>query len=278
MAEPFDKLEEPKVKQILNQNMWDEWRYLIILYGCTRLQPFSGSAVSFDGYQAILRSTMREFAQNEKVSRFAFPPQLQFEFYKGASKMLEQRLERELGYVKTFKKNSFTYYALTPKGAELAESALAQAVKDAESREISLETMPLPKAILDTLRRDLKERVNRGEVAEKTVNELMDEYEKLEPTGLSPEVVASEPVVIKLKQKTFTVGRVQSDESFPNDRFMSRKHAVIEWTRGQYSISDQNSKNGIYRIENEKRIKIQRETIKPNAIYVLGTTRIIFST
>jgi hypothetical protein len=286
MSELLERLEDPRVKQVLNQNIWDEFRYLIILYACTRLQPFNGNAESFDGFHGILKSTMREFAQNEKVSRFAFPPKLEFEFFKGANKILEQRLENELGYVKTFRKSNFTYYALTPQGVQSAESALTEAVKNAEkqrgtsqtSNEL-LQTMPLPQAILDKIRKDLQDRVNSKQINENTMKELEKEYEELEAVTFTPAATAAEPIKIRLSQQTVTIGRdLGCDKSFPNDRFMSRRHAAIEWSKGQYLMSDLHSKNGTYRIEDSRRISIHNEKVRLDQIYQLGTTRMIFTT
>jgi hypothetical protein len=275
--ELLERLEDPRVKQVLNQNAWDELRYLIILYACTRLQPFNTSAIIFEGSQGLLRSTLRDFAQDEKVSRFAFPPKLQFEFFKGANKMLEHRLENELGYVRTFRKSSFTYYTLTDQGAKVARSGLAEAVKTADSH-VETQTVLLPRAILDKILQDLQERVDAKQISENVSKELKKEYAELEALTSSPEAVVAEPLKIKLSQKTLTIGREQGcDISFPNDRFMSRKHAIVESSKGKHSIIDLHSKNGITRIENSKRVPVQREEIRPDEVYELGTTRLIFT-
>jgi hypothetical protein len=283
MSELLERLAEPRVKQVLNQNIWDEFRYLIILYACTMLQPFNGTAVTFDGSQGLLRSTLRDFAQDERVSRFAFPPKLQFEFYKGANKMLEQRLENDLYYVKSFRKSNFTYYALTDQGVKVAESALAEAVKTADryqtqSVDAGAQTVRLPRAILDKVRENLQNRVKAKEINENTFAQLIKEYEELEALTSSREVIVAQPVKIKLSRGNATIGRDQGcDHSFPDDRFMSRKHAAIEWAKGQYLITDLNSKNGTYRIESKKRINIKQEPVRVNEIYQLGTTRLIFT-
>jgi hypothetical protein len=281
MSELLERLAEPRVKQVLNQNIWDEFRYLIIVYACTMLQPYNGTAVSFDGSQGLLRSTLRDFAQDERVSRFAFPPKLKFEFYKGANKMLEQRLENDLCYVKSFRKSSFTYYALTDQGVKVAESALAEAVKTADRYQTQsvegTQTVRLPRAILDKIREDLQNRVKAKEINENTLAQLLKEYEELEALTSNPEAAVAEPVEIKLSREGATVGRDHGcNHSFPDDRFMSRRHAAIEWAKGQYLITDLHSKNGTYRIENKKRINIKQEPVRLNEIYELGTTRLIF--
>lgn len=263
--DPLDWLGHDAVKRIINQSRWDEARYLIILYACSRLKPWNAKVS--EGLQGFLRAVLRDLA--EELG-------LDFEFYRGARKMLEERLEKDLGYVRTFHgPENFTYYAITPEGSRIAESALSQAMGLSQA----METMLLPTALLDKFKEDLQKRAERQLVHPNVVKQLVAEYENLEPLNYSDEVAStSKARRVRLSERNITLGRNANNIlSFPEDHYMSRTHAMVEWTEGSHWIRDMQSKNGVWRIdENGKRVRVSREKLRLNATYEVGTTRLIF--
>lgn len=266
--EQFDGLESDAIRRVLNQGRWDEARYLIILYACSRTQPYALQAKTCDGLQAFKKVVLRDIAKEYG---------LDFEFFHGANKMLEDRLEKAFGYVKSFREDGgSTLYAITSEGEKIAESALEQASKKATG----LETTMLPNTLLDKFRQDLYNRAKEKNLDQNIVKELLAEYEGHDAAIYTPEVnAASRSKKIKLDARTVTIGRTEENTvSFPNDRFISRKHAKVEWVDGGHWIQDLRSKNGTWRVnEDGSRVKIEREKVKPESIYLLGTTKLVFA-
>jgi hypothetical protein len=263
----LDWLENDSVKRILNQNQWDEARYLIILYVCSNLQPYALQAETFDGQRAFRHETLQNLAKEIG---------LDFEFFHGAIKMFGERLEKSFGYVKSFSgPDGTTYYVITPEGTRIAEAALVQARNKARM----METVLLPDVLIEKFKEDLQRRAKAKHLDRGVVSELLAEYENQDAMSYTPEAAStSRTRNVKLGPRTFTIGRIGENAiSFPNDRFISRKHAKIEWNSGDYWIEDLDSRNGTWRVdENGKRARVKREKINFNSHYVMGTARLKF--
>ncbi len=265
----LDSLQRDAVRRLLNQGRWDEARYLIILYGSSRIQPFALHARSFESFRGFKRDVLQDFAKE-----FA----LKFEFLKGAIRLLEERFEKGFGYVKTFKgSENATYYAITPNGAATAESALTQAIKIVQQ----VETITFPNFLLEKFKHDLKRVTSEKSLFDpEAIRKLFLEYQNEEAVAHSSDATPiSKPRKVKLRANAISIGRsVDNALSFPNDRYMSRKNTLVEFVDGIHIIRDLGSRNGTWRIDSSgKRTRVEKEKLMADAIYEVGTTRLTFS-
>ncbi len=259
-------LENDAVIRVLNQKLWDEYRYLIILHACSRVDPYALKEKRLTGFQGFPKGVMRDLAKE-----FG----LDFEFYHGANNILEERLEKMFGYVKTFEFNNYTYYAITPTGTRIANSALGRAIKVA----LTLETISLPATLVEKVKEDLRKRAKEKGLDHDLVGRLLEEYEDLDAIPYTEEVpLTAKATRIKLRKDTMSIGRDLSNaRSFPSDRYMSRKHAQVDWRDGTWWIRDLDSKNGTWRIDKKGvRKKVDREQLVQKLVYLVGSTKLIF--
>jgi len=262
-----DLLRNNKLTRVLNLDRWDEARYLIILYTCTvnKAYRLQGKRIGKDF--GFLRAVLRDFARS-----FG----LRFEFYRGAGRVLEDRLEKDFGYVKSFRDvSSYTYYALTGEGRRVAESALAEAAKGLSEGETEL----LPTSLLRMVMKQIR-RIEEEEGVSNHTRELREEYEKFEAMKLETEKIRFDKTkTVKLTKVRTRIGRsLDNALSFPDDRYMSRRHAEIGWDGSAYRIRDLNSKNGTWRTDSRgKRVRVSNEVLTSD-VYEVGATRLRFQT
>lgn len=99
----------------LNTKDYEELRYLLILLIAGQ-PPYRNHGNLVKGAQntyAFTRAYLREVAREALRPM----PSLDFEYFRGANRVLENRLEKSFDYVRSFKDNSnLTWYYLTPTG------------------------------------------------------------------------------------------------------------------------------------------------------------------
>lgn len=77
--------------------------------------------------------------------------------------------------------------------------------------------------------------------------------------------------------KKFCIGRDEKcDISLPNDTLVSRRHAMIEFSQGEYVIKDLSSTNGTF-VNNRPLQKGEKRILNPGDVIHIGKTEITVS-
>lgn len=109
---PADRVRNPAVRKVLNRRHWEAARYLVILHVCTLAEPYFFNSKSFGDLTGISPATMKDFIEDERLP----PPSLNFDKWH-YGRIIEERLDRQLGYVKTFRdERNYPFYAITDEG------------------------------------------------------------------------------------------------------------------------------------------------------------------
>lgn len=77
--------------------------------------------------------------------------------------------------------------------------------------------------------------------------------------------------------KKFLIGRDEKcNISLPNDALVSRRHAMIEFSQGEYLIKDLASLNGTF-VNNKPLMKGEKRILNPGDVILIGKTEITVS-
>lgn len=77
--------------------------------------------------------------------------------------------------------------------------------------------------------------------------------------------------------RKFLIGRDEKcNISLPNDSLVSRRHAMIEFSQGEYAIKDLASTNGTF-VNNRPLQKGEKRILNPGDVILIGKTEITVS-
>jgi hypothetical protein len=81
---------------------------------------------------------------------------------------------------------------------------------------------------------------------------------------------------VSLAKKPFTIGRDKANDLSVDDRYMSSKHACVNYESGKWLFQDLNSRNGSWKVEPEHLKRVIYAELSDNDLYQLGSTVIRF--